>query len=318
MRKYIPIFKVPNSYQRIPSEKVIKAVGSIVNNVKISSLNEKDKLLFKKYFIADCNNKKIGNVFGDNTIDQKHLTRVLKKAVDRKILPGEWVADRYKKLLTKGGYSLSTKWEKAPVETVSKTSDSKKSQKSSVDKKADNPFSSFNKRLEKMLDDRKNKLGEIKFSALRGEKEKANPDKDIKSVFGKVDTKEVKGFENKGKEKLKSAGQERKMSVESKGLYLPITSQGNFKPAGNSGSVFVSQDLSQEIDSNVSYRTLKTQISQGLPENEALADEIPEWKLSAYPKPEETAKNKFIEKDLEFGGVAKGNDSFGYEDQKNT
>lgn len=336
MPKFIPNFKT--SYQRIPVEKATKAMGSIVDKVKISSLSTAQKMRFKKQFASDCLNKNIGNARGDGMIDQKSLNKVLKKAVDRKTIPDIWITERYKKLLVKGGTTLS-KWETKPSdskpETVQKklNSEIKPSvkltlQSSSVTNANEKKIAieerkKFHEELEKKISARREQRSVTNTQLELQEKEKSG---EVKTARYQTETargpKEQDKASDKNAGKLKSGGKERTSKTGSKGF-----SQGS---AGvRTGMTIMSRGLPSSVarpkrKAEVTDADLakfnKVNLNSGLSsEKENIKDDSgnsskkSDWRFAAYTRDENDPKIEPHETQLnDFGGQK--NDSFGVEE----
>lgn len=228
MRIYKPVYKVPKSWQRVPVEKVTKAMGVIVGNVKISKFSPSKKSEFSKKFTNNV--QKMSDVIGDGKISQKDLSKIFRESLKKKTLPKKWIADRYTDLLTKGGTSLSTKWETAPDTQGLKDNVSSVSGKKAVDpikfrrdladrikqinSKANNTDGAKVDIKAEEKEDDGNKVAVSRFEATRDAGKKAAAEKESSkdnNIFSKKmpeSDKNVKGFQP-----LKSGGKFRVTSA---------------------------------------------------------------------------------------------------------
>ena len=124
MRIYKKVYKVPNSYQRVPFEKVKKAIENIVDHINISKFTVAKKFQFKDRFIPDV--KKRSDIIGDGKVSQLDIKKAFREALKEKTLSNKFIVKRYTDLISKGGKSLSSKWETSPGLQDSQSPQSKK------------------------------------------------------------------------------------------------------------------------------------------------------------------------------------------------
>lgn len=332
MRIYRKVYKVPNSYQRVPFEKVKKAVENIVDNVNISSLTAAKKFQFKNKFISDV--KKRSDIIGDGKVSQKDLSKAFRESLKEKTLPDKWVTKRYMDLIAKGGISLRSQWEKAPE--AKGTSVLQKSPGQSKKFTTKKEVTDFHKRLDESIKARKKQLLPFKLREIEEDGEKKMSRADTERIPENIGQK-MTSNKDKNKTGLKSGGKDR-IRKDNPASNIP-TKKGSYVirqatplMTYRESAAVVPAPIKNEIpdnalpkfiavnsDSKLNSKIQDSGISDDSMYSQSLIEKL-ELARQAYSDDSaisnEPASEKSTDKDSELGGQK--DDSFGWKDQENT